>query len=139
MRLFIALILTTASCGQAQTPARQATDASTQQIANPDSVIFQRTIDRAYAERLDTLPVGEIAARVGEWFVGTVYTPGTLEAQGPEHLVINLREFDCVTFVENMLAFARTIRAGRKDFASFQDEIRTYRYRGGKLDGYASR
>jgi hypothetical protein len=126
------------ACGQAQTPPAHQSKAAPAQ-ANPDSLIFARTIERAYAERLDTLPVGEIVARIGEWFVGTVYTPATLEAPGPEHLVINLREFDCVTFVENMLAFGRTVRAGRKDFASFRNEILSYRYRDGKLDGYPSR
>jgi hypothetical protein len=123
-------------CGQAQTPPAQRSQ-SVQ--ADQDSLIFARTIERAYAERLDTLPIGEIVARIGEWFVGTVYMPGTLEAPGPEHLVINLREFDCVTYVENMLAFGRTVRAGRKDFASFRNEILSYRYRGGKLAGYPSR
>jgi hypothetical protein len=135
----VALLIALPACGQAQTPAANQKPASAEASADADSLIFARTIERAYAERLDTLPIGEIVARIGEWFVGTVYTPGTLEAPGPEHLVINLREFDCVTYVENMLAFGRTVRAGRKDFASFRNEILSYRYRGGKLAGYPSR
>lgn len=101
----------------------------------------------AVAERLDTLPVGSAIARLGETFVGTSYTPGTLEAPGPERVIINLREFDCVTFIENMLAMTRFIRqdgiAGLADrpgaqarYARYLEEIR---YRGGRLDGYASR
>lgn len=137
-KTILIMLLAATACGQAQTPP-----ATQQQPAAPsadaDSVIFVRTIDRAYAERMDTLPVGEIIVRVGEWFVGTVYTPGTLEQPGNERLVINLREFDCVTFVENMLAFGRTIRAGKKDFASFKNEILSYRYRDGLLAGYPSR
>ena len=134
----IAALIAIPGCGQAQTPSVQQSTAAPVH-ADQDSLIFARTIERAYAERMDTLPVGEIVARIGQWFVGTVYTPATLEAEGPEHLVINLREFDCVTFVENMLAFGRTVRAGRKDFASFRNEILSYRYRGGKLAGYPSR
>lgn len=101
----------------------------------------------AVAQRLDTLPVGTAIARLGETFVGTTYTPGTLEAPGPERLVINLREFDCVTFIENMLAMTRFIRhdgaalladrpAAQARYARYLEEIR---YRGGHLDGYPGR
>src|ERR1041385_5730273 len=58
----------------------------------------------AVAQRLDTLPIGTAIARLGETFVGTTYTPGTLEAPGPEHVVINLRELDCVPFGETWRA-----------------------------------
>src|SRR5262245_60336729 len=101
----------------------------------------------AIAQRLDTLPLGTAIARLGETFVGTTYTPGTLEAPGPEHLVIDLHEFDCVTFIENMLALTRFIRedgvkalanraAAEARYAGYLEELR---YRGGTLDGYASR
>jgi hypothetical protein len=101
----------------------------------------------AIAQRLDTLPLGTAIARLGETFVGTSYTPGTLEAPGPEHLVIDLREFDCVTFIENLLALTRFIRhdgikaladraAAEARYAGYLEELR---YRGGHLDGYASR
>ena len=46
----------------------------------------------------------ERIAELALTFVGTRYVPGTLEAEGPERLVINFRELDCVTFVENVLA-----------------------------------
>ena len=82
--------------------------------ASADEQIFANTIERARQERLDTLPIGEIVAQVGTWFVGTPYIPYTLEAPGPEHLVVNLREFDCVTYVESMLALARVIRSGSR-------------------------
>lgn len=104
-----------------------------------DSIIFTRTIERAYAERLDTLPIGEVVAAVGQWFVGQPYEPFTMEQPGPEHLVINLRKFDCVTFVENSLAFARTIKMGKRDFATFRDQITRMRYRDGVINGYPSR
>ena len=138
MRKLLAILLTAAACGEAQTP-RAAEQTTSYQLANEDSLIFNRTIERAYAERMDTLPVGEIIAHVGQWFVGSVYTPATLDPPGPERLIVNLREFDCVTFVETMLAFGRTIRAGKKDFSAFKDEILNYRYRNGELNGYPSR
>ena len=41
---------------------------------------------------------------IGKFFLGTPYVTGTLETEGAEHLVVNLREYDCVTFVENVVA-----------------------------------
>ena len=43
---------------------------------------------------------------IGKFFLGTPYVAGTLETKGAEHLVVNLREYDCVTFVENVVALA---------------------------------
>jgi hypothetical protein len=104
-----------------------------------DEQIFARTMTRARTERLDTLPIGEVVARVGSWFVGAPYTPSTLEAPGAEALVVNLREFDCVTYVESMLALARVIRARQRSFDDFRQALRTIRYRDGKLGEYPSR
>jgi len=109
--------------------------------------VLDRKVRWAVAQRLDTLPLGTAIARLGETFVGTTYTPGTLEAPGPEHLVIDLHEFDCVTFIENLLALTRFIReygvkalanrpAAEARYARYLEELR---YRNGQLDGYASR
>lgn len=114
-----------------QSPARAPT-----QVA--DSVIFEKRLALARAQRLDTLPIGQIVVAVGRTFVGSPYVPHTLEPPGPERLVVDLREFDCVTFVENMLALGRTIRA-HGNYALFKRELERIRYRGGRLDGYASR
>jgi hypothetical protein len=104
-----------------------------------DSLIFEEKIAWARAQRLDTLDIGEAIVVLGRSFVGTRYTPGTLELPGPERLIVNLRELDCVTFIENVLALVRTLRAGRADYASFQRELLNIRYRGGVLSGYPSR
>lgn len=104
-----------------------------------DREIFEERMAWARAEGLDTLPVGEIIARLGRTFVGAPYVPNSLDVEGPERLVINLRELDCVTYVESLLAMARMIRAGQDDFETFQGELARIRYRDGRLDGYPSR
>lgn len=115
--------------------------------ADADWQVLDRTVRWAVTERLDTLPVGIAIARLGEHFVGATYTPGTLEVPGPERVVVNLREFDCVTFLENMLALTRFIRhdgvralgdrpAAEARYARYLEQ---WRYRGGHLDGYPSR
>ena len=108
-------------------------------VSAEDREIFERTMRWALAERLDTLPIGSAVARMGRRFVGSPYRPGTLDPPGPEGLVVNLREFDCVTFVESALAHARTVRAPDPSFDVFLGELERLRYRGGIRDGYASR
>src|SRR5690606_714206 len=136
--------------GEAAAPAagegsRPAAEATTSPAAPPatedprDLEIFAEKLASARAERLDTLPIGEIIVRLGVTFVGTPYKPGTLEVPGPERLVINLRELDCVTFVENVLALSRLVRAGETDFDAFRAELTRMRYRDGVSDGYPSR
>lgn len=137
MRVVLALAVI-ALCSQPASPGSW---------ADADWRVLDTKVRWAVAQRLDTLPLGTAIARLGETFVGTTYTPGTLEAPGPERVVIHLREFDCVTFIENMLAMTRFIRhdgtaaladrpAAEARYASYIEDIR---YRGGVLDGYASR
>ena len=132
---FFITICALTACSQQSQPQHQAAAAP----AERDEDIFAQVVARARTERLDTLPIGEVIAHVGRWFVGAPYAPATLEAPGPEGLVVNLREFDCVTYVESMLALARVIRAGRYDFDAFKAELRTIRYRDGRLTDYPSR
>ena len=109
--------------------------------------ILDEKVRWAVAEGVDKLPIGEGIARLGATFVGATYTPGTLEAPGPEHLVINLRELDCVTFIENVLALTWLIREHgtailadqRAAMRQYEEHLTTLRYRDGKLSGYPSR
>ena len=59
--------------------------------------------------------------------------------RGAEHLVINLRELDCVTFVENVVALAWLVTSREKSFEAFRRMLRKIRYRQGRLQGYTSR
>ena len=105
-----------------------------------DSVAFEQAIEWARTNQVDTLETtGEVMAAIGQTFVGTPYIPQTLELEGDERLIVNLRELDCVTYVENMLAIARVLRAGTPDYDSFKRELVRIRYRDGVLSGYASR
>lgn len=109
--------------------------------------IFEAKVRWADSAGLAALPPGEAIGRLAESFVGTPYTPGTLEAPGPERLVINFRELDCVTFVENVLAITRFLRSGGADLlddpagaqARYNQYLEALRYRGGVLGGYTSR
>lgn len=101
----------------------------------------------AWETGVDTLPVGERVATIGQRFVGSPYVPRTLDPPGPERLVVNLRVFDCVTFVESMLTLAHFVRAAPPTLLDEPDQaralyeriLRSLRYRGGALEGYPSR
>jgi hypothetical protein len=116
-------------------------------LVDEDWRIFEQKVRWAVAEGLDTVPLPRAIAEIGRSFVGTAYVPRTLEVDGPEHVVINFRGLDCVTFVENAFALARFVRAGGIDrLASRPDAEAAYagllaeiRYRDGVLDGYSSR
>jgi hypothetical protein len=49
---------------------------------------------------------GHLMLEIGRFFIGAPYLAGPLETEGREHLVVNLRKFDCVTFVESVVALA---------------------------------
>ena len=131
-----AVVLLAACAEQREQPAASGAAAPPQ---DADEQVFTKVMSRARAERLDTLPIGEVVARLGTWFVGAPYVPATLERPGPEALVVDLTEFDCVTYVESMLALARLIRSGKSTFDAFKDELRSIRYRDGTINGYPSR
>jgi hypothetical protein len=76
---------------------------------------------------------------IGKFFLGTSYGSGTIETKGTEHLVINLRKFDCFTFVENVLALTKHLKSREKSFEAFRNLLQKIRYRQGHLYGYSSR
>jgi hypothetical protein len=77
---------------------------------------------------------------VGRQLIGSPYEANTLDRPGhPEELVCNLGTFDCVTFVENVLALSRCIKGNRLAYEAYEHELLTIRYRGGVINGYASR
>ena len=73
------------------------------------------------------------------FFLNTPYVAYTLDTLDREDLTINFREMDCVTFVENCLALARTLQYPNPDMDCFERELRLIRYRDGVLNDYPSR
>ncbi|MDR1762803.1 MAG: DUF1460 domain-containing protein [Dysgonamonadaceae bacterium] len=78
-------------------------------------------------------------ATAAKFFLGAPYAGQTLEIGDSEELVVNLRELDCMTLVENCLAMSRTLNAESPNFKTFCLELQKIRYRNGIIKGYASR
>lgn len=106
---------------------------------NAHREVLKQKFDLARAEGLSSKPIGDVVAAIGVSFLEAPYKAHTLEAPGPERLIVNLKEFDCVTFVESTLAIARCIKLGRYTFEEFARQLRLIRYRSGVIDGYPSR
>lgn len=112
-----------------------------------DWAIVRGTLEWARTRALQELPPGELAAVLGTTFVGTPYETGSLELPGEERLVVNLREFDCVTLVEHLAVLSRITITGPPFMLAdesalrdrYREELTLLRYRGGEVDGYASR
>lgn len=89
--------------------------------------------------KLREKPINEVVMAIAKSFIGTEYAANTLEPPGKEHLVVDLQTLDCVTFYENSLVLARCVKKNKLTFIDFKHELQFVRYRGGILDGYASR
>lgn len=82
--------------------------------------------------------IGQCNAYIAKKFIGTPYVGGTLEGS-PELVTVNLDELDCTTFVDVVLALSYTLGEGRTSWRDFIYNLERMRYRGGELNGYASR
>ena len=83
-------------------------------------------------------PAGELIVRCAKQFLGTEYVAGTLETE-PEQLTVNMDKTDCILFVEMCLAMVQTVKGDEATFENFCQNTQALRYRGGEVDGYASR
>lgn len=81
---------------------------------------------------------GDRAAFFAKELLGTPYGAHTLEVE-PEMLTVRLDSIDCATFVETVFALAQTAGERRHSWRDFVYNLRRLRYRGGNVDGYASR
>ena len=111
------------------------TDASALTYQQEDSLTVVRLLQRgkrqAAGENLVLFYANEL--------LGKPYVGRTLEVNPQEELAVNLRELDCTTLVENVLALVLTTRQKSVRFSDFCHNLERVRYRDGRLNGYASR
>lgn len=72
-------------------------------------------------------------------FLGLPYVGQTLEINDTEQLVVNLREMDCTTLIDNIVALTLTTRQGSTRFEDFCYWLQRLRYRNGQMTDYTSR
>ena len=111
--------------------------------AMPQRVIYEK-IDSSRIETIlrntDSCHTGgELLLTIANCFIGEKYVGGTLEQGAEEPLFISCRELDCTTFVELVLAIAKTANDGCHRLADVCRNLETIRYRNGRNSGYTSR
>lgn len=127
---------------------------STQKTAKPafevqsapnDSSLVMQHISKALQYRASTAQ--NIAAdrqrqllllHIARGFCGIPYVAKTLENDSKENLVVNLRQLDCTTYVENVLAVYECVKHNRTSYADYLHFLRCIRYVDGNVD-YSAR
>ena len=82
--------------------------------------------------------LASVIKKTAQSFIGYPYIEHSLEVSENEDLVVNLKGFDCTTFVETVLALSRTFIVN-EDYNYFKKELSGIRYRNGIMNGYCSR
>lgn len=71
--------------------------------------------------------------------LGIPYVAHTLEVNKTEKLIVNLRQLDCTTYVENVVALYLCMKQKTYSFKAFCDNLCKIRYRGGSAPHYTRR
>lgn len=100
-----------------------------------DEEIYQKKIQQAQGSNMH-----EYTLNIAKGFLNRPYKAYTLENKDEEKLVVNLKEFDCSTFVESCVAMGLTYRKNDTSFDKFQYYLKRLRYYNkGQIKGYESR
>ena len=121
------------------TPAELTAADTTLALDGVTKALFSTIMERAEAQNWQALPYGEIVQKVGESLIGQPYEAGLLDEPETETLVVTLRAFDCVLYIENVLSLAKAIALGETDYGHYVRGVRELRYRGGEMGEYCSR
>ncbi len=101
-------------------------------LAEAQSVEYTKTDSIKVMQLLNNAPrkssANEYMIHFGKALQGVPYVGKTLENNTTEKLVVNLRELDCTTFTENVLALSLCMRDSKKSFEAFTDYLRRIRY-----------
>lgn len=101
-----------------------------------DKGIFESYLNSV--QTVDKLCSDILMDETAKFFLGVPYVGKTLEYE-PERLIVNLREMDCMTFVENVLALAEASASGTPSWQTYLEKLQQIRYRDGKIENYTSR
>ena len=100
---------------------------------------YQKVIERVTKNDLANASMGEIVQQVARQFLGSQYQAGLLDKSPYETLIISLAQFDCMLFIETVLAIAANINSQKYGYQAFSERIENQRYWNGKMNGYCSR
>lgn len=136
-KILLGIAVVVCSCHTGTTQRAEA--ASQQQMrfhCENDTTEIVELLKKGYESGLKS--ANELVSFYGHQLLDRPYVAHTLEGD-KEMLTINIDDLDCTTFVETLYALTRTTLNGRYSWRDFANNLENLRYRGGKMDGYASR
>ena len=104
-----------------------------------DSQKYQTIIKNAADNNLAKRSMGEIVQQVAQQLLGSQYQAGLLDKSSYETLVVSLQQFDCMLFIETVLAIANNINRKEYGYQAFSKNLENRRYWNGTMNGYCSR
>jgi len=108
---------------------------ATAEYTKEDSALVVKLLNDAKTERGEEHPM----LYFGKKFLGVPYVAHTLENGDTEHLIVNLHELDCTTFVETVTALTLCDKADTRTFTDYCKQLVRIRYRKGVMGDYTSR
>lgn len=108
-------------------------------ISEADRLVLQKFWHYAQTNHLKEQEAGERISSIARFFLDTPYKSNTLNTADGEKLIVNLRELDCVTFVENVLALAFLPKYTSSSEDAFKKNLQKIRYRDGIIEDFTSR
>jgi hypothetical protein len=118
------------------TPVAQAVDSVP---LNSDGQKFKQIRQTAIAQNLSQKSMSQIMQIIAQQFLGAQYKAGLLDQTAHETLVASLTQFDCLLFVETVLALSRGIAKADYTYLTFTQHIVEQRYRQGQIGSYCDR
>ena len=100
---------------------------------------FRKIQKYAVTQKLNNYGLGTIVESIAFNLIGADYESNLLDKSPQEDLFISLTKFDCVLFVETVLALARGIIVEDYQYSTFTSNVSQQRYRDGNLEDYCSR
>lgn len=110
-----------------------AQDIQCRNIDKRDSILFNNFKEYSKSTKEKTLQ------ETAMFFLNTPYKGGTLDINNKESLVINLKELDCLTYIENTISLYLCQKEKNLSLNNFSKKIKYIRYRNGQLNSYTSR
>lgn len=102
---------------------------------NSDSVFVEKIL----VESMKPANRGNLQLFFAKKFLGKPYVAHTLEKFDKEYLIVNTRELDCTTLIDNVIALTLCAYYGQYKFKDYTDMLERVRYRHGSNKGYTSR
>jgi len=106
-------------------------------VADKDEALFNKYIEQITPYK--TEPLETVLEKTAQFFLETPYVAHTLDKSEKEELVINLRELDCFTYVENVMALSFAARSNNLSMKNFMGKLAEIRYRNNETLDYSSR